>query len=48
VSLEWQSIERVGDDVRIVARVRTAQPAGMAEGDRAPAHARALDAAGNG
>ena len=48
VSLEWQSIERVGEDVRIVARVRTAQPAGMAEGDPAPARASVLDAAADG
>jgi len=46
VALEWQSIERIGDDVRFLARVRPAPPAGTGEDDRAPARAGVLDAAG--
>jgi diaminohydroxyphosphoribosylaminopyrimidine deaminase/5-amino-6-(5-phosphoribosylamino)uracil reductase len=46
VALEWQSIERIGEDLRIVAGVRPAPPAGDAEGDRAPARTGVLDAAG--
>ena len=48
VALEWQSIERIGDDVRILARVRPASPAGSGEDDRMPARAGVLDAAGGG
>jgi len=46
VALEWKSIERIGDDVRFLARVRPAPPAGTGEDDRAPARAGVLDAAG--
>jgi diaminohydroxyphosphoribosylaminopyrimidine deaminase / 5-amino-6-(5-phosphoribosylamino)uracil reductase len=48
VALEWQSVERIGDDVRIVARVRCAQPAGTSEGPRVDVRAGAFDTAGGG
>jgi diaminohydroxyphosphoribosylaminopyrimidine deaminase / 5-amino-6-(5-phosphoribosylamino)uracil reductase len=48
VALEWQSVERIGDDVRIVARVRCTQPAGTREGPRVDVRAGAFDTAGGG
>ncbi len=46
VSLEWRSIDRVGDALRILARVRPGLPAGTRESDRAQKRATVVDAAG--
>ena len=46
VALEWRSVERVGDDVRIVARIRRARPAGTSEVARVEMRASALDTGG--
>ena len=48
VALEWQSVERIGDDLRIVARVRRAQPGGTSERPRVDVRANALDTAEGG